>query len=110
MVRGLIGQGPSLLGTEFVRGRDVKLPDYARNSVRTHGCGVILDSFKNSEYDQEIPHSQTVDKSVASRGRATEQSRDTRKTNKAKQPALSSPLRHWTGPAGDGETQVGLHA
>ena len=47
----------------------------------------------NSEYDQEIPQSQTADKPVATVGRATQQSRDTRKTNKAKQPALSSPLR-----------------
>ena len=36
----------------------------------------------NSEYDQEIPQSQTADKSEAPRGRATQQSRDnTRKTN-----------------------------
>ena len=34
-----------------------------------------------SEYDQEIPQSQTVDKPMALRGRATQQSRDTRKTN-----------------------------
>ena len=43
-----------------------------------------------SEYDQEIPQSQTAGKPVASRGKATQQSRDTRKTNKVKQPALSS--------------------
>ena len=43
-----------------------------------------------SEYDQEKPQSQTADNHVASRGRATQPSRDTRKTNKAKQPALSS--------------------
>ena len=42
-----------------------------------------------SEYNQEIPQSQTADKPVASRGRATQQSRDTRKINKAKQLALS---------------------
>ena len=36
-----------------------------------------------SEYDQEIPQSQTADKYVAPQGRATHQSRDTRKTNKA---------------------------
>ena len=42
----------------------------------------------NSEYDREMSQSQTVDKPVALRGRATQQSRDTRKTNKAKQPAL----------------------
>ena len=46
-----------------------------------------------SVYDPEIPQSQTADKPVASWGRATQQSRDTRKTNKAKQPALSSPSR-----------------
>ena len=43
-----------------------------------------------SEYDQEIPQSQTADKPVAPRGGATQQSRDTRKTNETKQPALSS--------------------
>ena len=34
-----------------------------------------------SEYDQEIPQSQTVDNPVAPRGRAAQPSRDTRKTN-----------------------------
>ena len=52
-----------------------------------------LDSIKNSEYDQEVPQSQTADNPVAPRGRAAQPSRDTRKTNKAKQPALSSPSR-----------------
>ena len=42
-----------------------------------------------SEYDQEIPQSQKADKPVASRGRAMHQPPDTRKTNKAKQTALS---------------------
>ena len=37
-----------------------------------------------SEYIQEIPQSQTADKPVASWGKATQQSQDTRKTNKAK--------------------------
>ena len=46
-----------------------------------------------SEYDQEIPQSQTADNPVAPRGRAAQPSRDTRKTNKAKQSALSSPSR-----------------
>ena len=46
---------------------------------------------KVSEYDQEITQSQTADKPMPSRGRATQQSRYTRKTNKAKQPALSLP-------------------
>ena len=34
-----------------------------------------------SEYDQEIPQSQTADNPVAPRGRTTQPSRDTRKTN-----------------------------
>ena len=46
-----------------------------------------------SGYDQEIPQSQTADKPMAPRWRATQQSWDTRKANKAKQPALSSPSR-----------------
>ena len=50
-------------------------------------------AVKNSEYDQEIPQSQTADNPKAPRGRATQSSRDTRKTKKAKQLAISSPLR-----------------
>ena len=50
-------------------------------------------SNKNSEYDQEIPQSQTADKPMAPRGRATKQSRYTMKTNLAKQLTLSSPSR-----------------
>ena len=46
-----------------------------------------------SEYDQKIPQSQTADNPVAPRGRATQPSQDTRKTNLAKQPAISSPSR-----------------
>ena len=46
-----------------------------------------------SEYDQEIPESQTADKPMTLRGRATQPSLDTRKTNQAKQPALSSPIK-----------------
>ena len=44
-----------------------------------------------SEYGQEITQSKTADNPMAPRGRATQQSRDTRKTNQAKQPALSLP-------------------
>ena len=36
---------------------------------------------KNSEYDQEIPQSQTADKPMAPRARATHPSRDTRQKN-----------------------------
>ena len=45
---------------------------------RTHN---YLVSKIVSEYDQEIPQSQTADKPVALRERATQQSLDTRKTN-----------------------------
>ena len=38
-------------------------------------------SVKISEYDQEIPQSQTADNPVAPGGRAAQPSRDTRKTN-----------------------------
>ena len=38
-----------------------------------------------SEYIQEIPQSQTVDKPMAPRGRATQSSRDTRKTKQSSQ-------------------------
>ena len=34
----------------------MQLPDYARNSVCTRGSGVVLNLFKKSEYDQDIPH------------------------------------------------------
>ena len=45
---------------------------------------------KNSEYDQEITQSQTADKPTAPQGRDTQQPRDRRKINQAKQAALSS--------------------
>ena len=38
-------------------------------------------ALENCEYDQEIPQSQTADNPMALRGRATQQSPDTRKTN-----------------------------
>ena len=44
---------------------------------------VNIHSIKNSEYDQEIPQSQTADKPMVLWGRDTQQSQDTRKTNKA---------------------------
>ena len=47
------------------------------------------------EYYQELSvrQSQTADKPMTPQGRATQQSRDTMKTNQAKQPTLSSPSR-----------------
>ena len=59
-----------------------------KTNKKTH----IVEAKIVSEYDdQEIPHSQTADKHMAPRDRALQQSRDIRKTNQAKQPALSLP-------------------
>ena len=45
-------------------------------------CDTIEQNTKIvSEYDQEIPQSQTADNPLAPRGRAAQPSRDTRKTN-----------------------------
>ena len=59
---------------------------------KMHGFVVIRCDYRKivSEYDQEIPQLQTADKLIAPQGRVTQQSRDTSKTDKAKQPALSS--------------------
>ena len=46
-----------------------------------------------NEYEQEIPQLQTADNPMAPPGRAPQPSRDTRKTNQAKQPTLSSQSR-----------------
>ena len=42
---------------------------------------ILFLSEKVSEYDQEIPQSQTTVNHMAQRGRAAQPSRDTRKTN-----------------------------
>ena len=51
-------------------------------------CGSCKEGIKGihclnivSEYDQEIPKSQTADKPMALQGRATQPSRNNRKTN-----------------------------
>ena len=44
-------------------------------------CLMVCRSKIVIEYDQEIPQSQTADKPMAPRGRATQQSLDTRRTN-----------------------------
>ena len=49
--------------------------------VLIHTLGPWLGSKIVSEYDQEIPQSQTADNPVAPRGRAAQPSRDTRKSN-----------------------------
>ena len=58
-----------------------------------HSLVIEIQTKIVSEYDQEIPQSQTADNPLAPQGRAAQPSRDTRKTNQAKQPALSSPSR-----------------
>ena len=42
---------------------------------------IFFTDIRNSEYDQEIPQSQTADNPMAQRGRAAQPLRDTRKTN-----------------------------
>ena len=44
-------------------------------------CCCFFTSEIVSEYDKEIPQSQTADNPVAPRGKAAQPSRDTRKTN-----------------------------
>ena len=46
-----------------------------------------------SEYDQEIPQSQTADNPIAPRGRATQPSRDTRKTKLSKATSSLFPIK-----------------
>ena len=51
-------------------------------SYVTVKCTIVkFDLKKVSEYDPEIPQSQTADNLMAPRGRAAQPSRDTRKTN-----------------------------
>ena len=62
--------------------------------VRLVRASVLVFFFKKvGEYDQEITQSQTADNPMAPRGGATQPSRDSRKTNLALQPPLSSPSR-----------------
>ena len=72
---------------------ETNMADSIATSVRTENSYSILSSNADiqtesssitkivSEYDQEIPQSQTADNPVAPRGRAAQPSRDTRKTN-----------------------------
>ena len=65
-----------------------KNEEYYRNKtfeVNSSEITVVSNIFKQtkivSEYDQEIPQSQTADNPVTPRGRAAQPSRDPRKTN-----------------------------
>ena len=61
----------------LLNGTEIKCED----SVKL--LGVTIDYLLKivSEYDQEIPQSQTADDPLAPQGRAAQPSRDTRKTN-----------------------------
>ena len=59
----------------YVQKMFVLLIKNCHNHISFKGTKIV------SEYDQEIPQSQTADNPVASRGRASQPSRDTRKTN-----------------------------
>ena len=48
---------------------------------REHGGWGLRVNMKKCEYDQEIPQSQTADNPMAPRGKATQPTRDTRKTD-----------------------------
>ena len=61
-------------------------------TYETHNMGLSATKIV-SEFDREIPQSQTADKPMALRERATQPSQDTRKTSLLKQPSLSSPSR-----------------
>ena len=63
------------LSSWFFKSETVQSQSY-RSTSKVMRCGKIV-----SEYDQEIPQSQTADNPVAPRGRAAQPSRDTRKTN-----------------------------
>ena len=54
--------------------------EFSKLLLVSDGC-FVLNLKIVSEYDQEIPQSQTADNPMTPRGRATQPSRDTRKTN-----------------------------
>ena len=51
------------------------------NQCRLIRCIILVNYMEYNEYDQEIPQSQPAAKPMALRGRAKQQTRDTRKTN-----------------------------
>ena len=63
----------------------IEADDIGRKAVEDFIDSLLVKNLSftkiGSEYDQEIPQSQTVDNPVASRGSAAQPSRDTRKTN-----------------------------
>ena len=65
---------------ESFRGLSGYLKIYVDYFLNLDGLSNIIIKIV-SEYGQEIPQSQTADKPVSPRGRATQQSRDTRTIN-----------------------------
>ena len=58
----------------------VQCQDFFRSKIKHLSIDVSLLQIV-SEYAQELQQSQTANKPMATRGRATQQSRDTRETN-----------------------------
>ena len=91
----------SILNSSVILGNNVQQTTSADDFFRCIFLGALRVKVKQpalsskivSEYDQEIPQPQAADSPTAPQGRAAQPSRDTRKTNQGKQPALSSPSR-----------------
>ena len=75
MLRGLFGFQPEGQSQYLFRPPAYYITDQTPTQTCSHDPKIV------SEYDQEIPQSQTADNPVAPRGRATQPSRDTRNTN-----------------------------
>ena len=78
-----MGLIPQKLSSGFANNKGAHQPTHPRIlvSVFVIRCLEIILSKIVSEYDQDIPQSQTADNPVAPRVRAALPSRDTRKTN-----------------------------
>ena len=57
---------------------------------------LLFTPYKNSEYDQEIPQSQTADNPTAPQGRAAQPSQDTKRQTKQGNPIKMIALLEWT--------------
>ena len=72
----------TLFGNYFLKCNKVKTKKISFKSFFLYNLKLSQNTPKKvSEYDQEIPQSQTADNPVAPQGRAAQPSRDIRKTN-----------------------------
>ena len=78
---GHLHEKPCLWGFADIKGRDQPAHSCSPISAFVNRLLQNMISKIVSEYDQEIPQSQTADNPVAPRGRAAQPSRDIRKTN-----------------------------